>query len=222
MGGMAKGAAMIRPNMATMLAVITTDAIASPHRLREALGHAVDETFNSINIDGCESTNDTVILLASGASGIEPSAEDLIRGVRSVCARLARDIVADAEECTRVVTLRVSGASNNGSARRMGMAIADSDLVRCSFYGGDPNWGRLVAALGACGEPVDADRIGITYQGAPVARGGVFTGVDLAAVGSLLVGDVELGVTVGDGPGTAEILTCDLTPGYVTYNGEPS
>ena len=112
-GGMAKGAAMIRPNMATMLAVITTDAIASPHRLREALGHAVDETFKSINIDGCESTNDTVILLASGASGIEPSAEDLIRGVRSVCARLARDIVADAEECTRVVTLRVSGASNN-------------------------------------------------------------------------------------------------------------
>ena len=104
----------------------------------------------------------------------------------------------------------------------MGMAIADSDLVSCSFYGGDPNWGRLVAALGACGEPVDADRIGITYQGAPVARGGVFTGVDLAAVGSLLVGDFEVGVTVGDGPGTAEILTCDLTPGYVTYNGEPS
>ncbi len=221
-GGMAKGAAMIRPNMATMLAVITTDAIASPHRLREVLGHAVDETFNSINIDGCESTNDTVILLASGASEIEPSAEDLIRGVRSVCARLARDIVADAEECTRVVTLRVSGASNNGSARRMGMAIADSDLVRCSFYGGDPNWGRLVAALGACGEDVDADQIGITYQGAPVARGGVFTGVDLTAVETLLVGDFEVGVMVGDGPGTAEILTCDLTPGYVTYNGEPS
>ncbi len=221
-GGMAKGAAMIRPKMATMLAVITTDAIASPHRLREALGQAVDETFNSINIDGCESTNDTVILLASGASGIEPSAEDLIRGVRSVCARLARDIVADAEECTRVVTLRVSGASNNGSARRMGMAIADSDLVRCSFFGGDPNWGRLVAALGACGEPVDASRIGITYQGVRVASGGTFTGVDLTAVETLLVGDFEIGVTVGDGSGTAEILTCDLTPGYVTFNGEPS
>ncbi len=221
-GGMAKGAAMVRPQMATMLAVITTDAIASPQRLREVLGQAADETFNSINIDGCESTNDTVILMASGASGLEPSTEDLTRGVRSVCARLARDIVVDAEESTRVVTIRVSGAADNGSARRMGMAIADSDLVRCSFYGGDPNWGRLVAALGACGEDMDADRIGITYQGAPVARGGVFTGVDLAAVGNLLVGDFEVGVTVGDGPGTAEILTCDLTPGYVTYNGEPS
>ncbi len=221
-GGMAKGAGMIRPKMATMLAVITTDAVASPQRLREALGRAADETFNSINIDGCESTNDTVILMASGASGVEPSVEELTRGVRSVCARLARDIVVDAEESTRVVTIRVSGASDNGSARRMGMAIADSDLVRCSFYGGDPNWGRLVAALGACGEDMDADRIGITYQGAPVARGGMFTGVDLAAVGNLLVGDFKVGVTVGDGPGTAEILTCDLTPGYVTYNGEPS
>ena len=221
-GGMAKGAGMIRPKMATMLAVITTDAIASPQRVGEALGRAVDETFNSINIDGCESTNDTVILLASGASGVEPSVEELARGVRSACARLARDIVVDAEESTRVVTIRVSGAVDNGSARRMGMAIADSDLVRCSFYGGDPNWGRLVAALGACGEEVDSTRIGITYQGAPVAAGGVFTGVNLAAVEALLVGDFEVGITVGDGPGAAEILTCDLTPGYVTYNGEPS
>ncbi len=221
-GGMAKGAGMIRPKMATMLAVITTDAVASPNRLREALGEAVDETFNSINIDGCESTNDTVILMASGASGVEPSTEELMQGVRSVCAGLARDIVVDAEESTRVVTLRVRGAPDHGSARRMGMAIADSDLVRCSFYGADPNWGRLVAALGACGEPVDPARIGIAYQGIPVAKEGVFAGVDSSAVKALLQGDFEVNVTVGDGPGAAEILTCDLTPGYVTYNGEPS
>lgn len=102
------------------------------------------------------------------------------------------------------------------------MAIADSDLVRCSFYGGDPNWGRLVAALGACGEPVDASRIGISYQGVAVAAGGMFTGIDLEVVEELLKGDFAVDVTVGEGPGAAEILTCDLTPGYVTYNGEPS
>ena len=221
-GGMAKGAAMIRPNMATMLAVVTTDAIASPDRLGVVLLRAVEETFNSINIDGCESTNDTVILMASGASGVEPSPEDLTKGVRTVCARLARDIVADAEDCTRVVTLRVSGAPDNGSARRMGMAIADSDLVRCSFYGGDPNWGRLVAALGACGEPLDASRVDITYQGTPVARGGTHTGVDLSAVEPLLAGDFQVDVKVGDGPGSAQVLTSDLTPGYVIFNGEPS
>ncbi len=221
-GGMAKGAGMIRPKMATMLAAITTDAVASPDRLRQALGRAADETFNSINIDGCESTNDTVILMASGASGTEPRLEELTEGVRAVCAGLARDIVVDAEESTRVVTLRVRGAPDSSSARRMGMAIADSDLVRCSFYGGDPNWGRLVAALGACGEPVEASRIGISYQGVPVAAEGVFTGTDLAAVEALLQGDFVVDVTVGEGTGAAEILTCDLTPGYVTYNGEPS
>lgn len=221
-GGMAKGAAMIRPSMATMLAVITTDAVASAQRLRAVLSGAVEETFNSINIDGCESTNDTVILMASGRSGIEPSPEELTGGVRKVCAQLARDIVADAEDCTRVVTIRVSGAPDDGSARRMGMAIADSDLVRCSFYGGDPNWGRLVAALGACGEPLDASRIDITYQGTPVARGGTHTGVDLSTVEPLLAGDFEIDVAVGEGPGTARILTSDLTPGYVIFNGEPS
>ncbi len=221
-GGMAKGAAMIRPSMATMLAVITTDAIASAQRLRGVLSRAVEETFNSINIDGCESTNDTVILMASGLSGIQPSPGELTKGVRKVCARLARDIVADAEDCTRVVTIQVSGAPDDGSARRMGMAIADSDLVRCSFYGGDPNWGRLVAALGACGEPMDASRIDITYQGTPVARGGTHTGVDLSTIEPLLVGDFEVEVVVGEGPGTARILTSDLTPGYVIFNGEPS
>lgn len=221
-GGMAKGAGMIRPKMATMLAVVTTDAVACPDLLREALGNAVDETFNSINIDGCESTNDTVILMASGASGTEPSVEELTGGVRSVCARLARDIVVDAEESTRVVTLRVRGAVDSRSARKLGMAIADSDLVRCSFYGGDPNWGRLVAALGACGEPVEASRIGISYQGVPVAAHGMFTGTDLAAVEALLQGDFQVDVIVGEGPGAADIVTCDLTPGYVTYNGAPS
>lgn len=221
-GGMAKGAGMIRPKMATMLAVVTTDAVASVALLGEVLKRAANETFNSINIDGCESTNDTVILMASGSSGVEPAPEDLTRGVRSVCAQLARDIVVDAEESTRVVTLRVRGAADDGSARRMGMAIADSDLVRCSFYGGDPNWGRLVAALGACGEPVEASLIGISYQGVPVASEGVFTGADLASVGALLEGDFEISVQVGEGPGAADILTCDLTPGYVTYNGEPS
>ena len=221
-GGMAKGAGMIRPKMATMLAVATTDAVASPEKLQEALQQAADETFNSINIDGCESTNDTVILMASGASGTEPSLEELTEAVRSVCADLARHIVVDAEESTRVITLRVRGAADSASARRMGMAIADSDLVRCSFYGGDPNWGRLVAALGACGEPVDASRIGISYQGVAVAAGGMFTGIDLEVVEELLKGDFAVDVTVGEGPGAAEILTCDLTPGYVTYNGEPS
>jgi len=221
-GGMAKGAGMIRPGMATMLAVVTTDAQASPKLLREVLGQAVDETFNSINIDGCESTNDTVILMASGASGVAPAAEDLMREVRLVCAALARDIIVDAEESTRVITIRVRGASDSGSARRMGMAMADSDLVRCSFYGGDPNWGRLVAALGACGEEVDASRIGIAYQGISVASNGMFTGVDLTEVEARLKGDFTVEVTVGEGLGAAEILTCDLTPGYVTYNGEPS
>ncbi len=221
-GGMAKGAGMIRPDMATMLAVLTTDAAADRETLQSILGRAVAVTFNCLDVDGCESTNDTVILLASGeAGGVD--AEALEDGVEAVCRELARAIAADAEGATKVVTLRIRGAVDDDAARRLGRAVADSALVRASFYGADPNWGRILAALGAARIPFDPGKVTVSYQGTVVARDGMSVpGVDHDEVAAELRGDFTVEVVVGDGLGEAEILTTDLTPEYVTFNGERS
>lgn len=222
-GGMAKGAGMVRPDMATMLAYLTTDAIVDPARLQAALADSVDLTFNSLNIDGCQSTNDMVVLLASGESGVEPDGETFAGHLTAVCRSLARQMARDAEGASRIVTLHVSGAGDDRAARRIGKAVADSALVRSSFHGADPNWGRVLGALGVTGIPIRSEDVEISYAGTTVAEGGVGVPFDEPAViAHLEEGDFELDIVVGNGPGTATILTTDLTPDYVVFNSERS
>jgi glutamate N-acetyltransferase/amino-acid N-acetyltransferase len=218
-GGMAKGAGMVRPDMATMLSVLTTDAVVTPEHLDEALRIAVDRSFHSLNIDGCPSTNDSVIAVASHASGVRPEPVDLAAALTAAAESLAAQLAADAEGASRVVTLSLSGATDDAAARFLGRALADSVLVRASFFGGDPNWGRIVGAIGAAGVPVDVNLVSVGYGGVPVAERGVGLAVDEDAVASLLHGDFEVQIGVGDGPGRARILTTDLTPDYVQFNG---
>lgn len=222
-GGMAKGAGMVRPDMATMLALLTTDAVTTAPDLDRALRAAVDESFHSLNIDGCSSTNDTVIVLASGASGVTPSRDGLTESLTAVAADLARQLAADAEGAGRVVTIEVLGAADADTARHAGRAMADSGLVRSSFFGGDPNWGRLLGALGASGIGFDPDTMSVAYEGIVVAAGGVAVPHDpVAVLNRLAEGDFTVMVSIGDGPGAARVLTTDLTPEYVRFNGERS
>ncbi|MGQ0849895.1 MAG: bifunctional glutamate N-acetyltransferase/amino-acid acetyltransferase ArgJ [Actinomycetota bacterium] len=215
LGGMAKGAGMLRPDLATMLCVLTTDAPLPASSLAEALAGAVATTFNSMNVDGCESTNDTVLLLSSGTAS-PPPAGSFDEALTEACRNLALQMAADAEGASRTVIIRVAGADDVAMARTVGRAIADSVLVRSSFYGGDPNWGRVLAAIGTCG--IDPAGISIAYDGVMVAEAGA--GVPFA--GSLterLRGDFTIDVRLGRGPGEAEIITTDLTPDYVRFNG---
>lgn len=222
-GGMAKGAGMVRPDMATMLVVLTTDAVVSDAELDAALRPAVDISFHGLNIDGCPSTNDMVVAMASGASGRRPNPSQLAAAFGAACAQLARLLAADAEGASRVVSIDVRGAATDAAARFAGRTIADSALVRASFYGGDPNWGRVVGALGA--GPIDFDPafVNVAYGGVPVARKGEAIGFDefdlAARLGS---GDFTVRISLGDGPGSATVLTTDLTPEYVRFNAEPS
>ncbi len=221
-GGMAKGAGMIRPDMATMLALITTDAVMDPDDADKVLRLVVDMSFHSLNIDGCESTNDAVVLLASGASGTTASVEAMAEPLGDVCRSLARQIAADAEGASKVVRILIRGAADAATARLLGRRIADSALVRSSFFGGDPNWGRILAALGSATVPIDPDLVDVAFAGIPTAIGGVGVGFDREALVARLGGDFTVDIDVGDGPGMAEVLTTDLTPDYVAFNGEPS
>lgn len=217
--GIAKGAGMIRPHMATMLAVLTTDADVEAATLRRLLTVAVDRTFNSLTVDGCMSTNDTVVALASGEGGAADPME-LATALEEVCLSLARQIAADGEGATKVVTIRVEGAGTATEARRAGLLIADSVLVRSSFAASDPNWGRVVAALGAGGIPPDA--VSIAYAGVEVARHGESAFVDPGLLDGALDDDFVLAVDLGRGTAGAEVITCDLTPEYVVENMETS
>jgi glutamate N-acetyltransferase/amino-acid N-acetyltransferase len=218
-GGMAKGSGMLRPDMATMLCVLTTDAAVDSPTLGRALAGAVPVTFNSLNVDGCESTNDSVVLLASG-KGAPTAADEFGRAVEAACRQLAYEMAADAEGASRVVKLRIRGAGDDESARNYGRAIADSALVRSSFYGGDPNWGRILAALGTC--QIQPSDVSIAYEGVRVASQGCAYPFDDQKLGKLLTGDFVVDVAVGGGEGAAEIVTTDLTPDYVRFNGERS
>ncbi len=222
-GGMAKGAGMVRPDMATMLAVVTTDAVADTASLDAALRAAVDQSFHALNIDGCPSTNDTVVLLASGASGIVPSRADLEEAVSSVCWDLANQLAADAEGASRVVMIDVVGAESDAVAREAGRLVADSALVRAAFYGGDPNWGRLLGALGATDVEFDPGSFGVAYEAIDIARDGSAVEHDGPALHeAIAAGDFTVTMTIGTGPGKARVITTDLTPEYVTFNAEYS
>jgi len=217
-GGMAKGAAMLAPNMATMLAVLTTDAELSAPDLQVHLAAAVRGSFNALSVDGCTSTNDTVIVVSSGLAGA-PDPQAFAAGLASACADLAAQMAGDAEGATKVVTVRVTGAADDTDAARAARKIADSSLVKCSLYGEDPYWGRVVSELGSSGAAFELDRVAVAYGGVVVARQGEACAHDAAAVAGHLAGrHVELLADLGLGAGSAVILTNDLTPGYIDEN----
>jgi glutamate N-acetyltransferase/amino-acid N-acetyltransferase len=218
--GIAKGAAMLAPNMATMLAVILTDAEATPEQLQAALHHAVRRSFNELTIDGCTSTNDTVVALASGAAGEGPvDGEALTAAVTTVCRDLAHQMAADAEGGTKVVRVVVTGATDDASARRGARQVAEANLVKCSWYGADPNWGRIVSELGTAGIDFDPSLVSVSYGEHTVCRAGVAAVHDTTGLAAYLKGaEIEVRCDLGLGTGTGEVLSADLTHGYIDEN----
>jgi glutamate N-acetyltransferase/amino-acid N-acetyltransferase len=217
-GGMAKGAAMLAPNMATMLAVLTTDAEADPAFLQSALQRAVAASFNTMTVDGCTSTNDTVLILASGRAGKAAEA-DLADAIKYACIGLAEQMVADAEGATKVVRVRVVGAENEDQAAIAARKVAQSQLCKCSWYGKDPYWGRIVSELGTAGVDFDPDLVSVAYGGTVVCRDGVAADHDVDLLAEHMEGRViEVTADLGLGRGEATVLTNDLTHGYIDEN----
>ena len=218
-GGMAKGAAMLAPNMATMLAVLTTDAEAEPGELAAALRAAVSTSFNVLSVDGCTSTNDTVIVLASGRSGRRPGPDELRAALAEACWSLAAQMAADAEGATKVVTVRVQGAASDDDAARAARKVAESQLVKCSWYGQDPYWGRIISELGTSGAAFDPERASVAYGGVVVCRASVAADHDQAAVAAHMQGrEIDVVCDLGLGDGQALVLTNDLTHAYIDEN----
>ena len=229
-GGVAKGAGMIHPDMATMLAVITTDAAVSAGDLRALLQHAVDGSFNRISVDGDTSTNDTVLLLANGASGVMVSDGDnraaFARGLNHVCTELAKMIVRDGEGATKFVEIRVTGAKDERAAHAVAETIAISALVKTALAGSDANWGRVLAAAGRAGVLLDQRRLALTVA-QPGARtlqlvdGGAPTGYEEEEAAAIFAGEeIVIHLDLGQGNAETTMWTCDLTHDYVTINAD--
>ena len=215
-GGMAKGAGMLAPALATMLVVITTDAIAGAGALDAALRSATETTFDRIDSDGCMSTNDTVLLMSSGASGITPSGQELAAAVTSVCADLARQLIADAEGAQHDIEIEVQSAASIPDALEVARAIARNNLFKCAVFGGDPNWGRVLAAVGTTKAEFDPAMLDVTMNGITVCRsGGVGEDRTLIDMGAR---QVHVLVDLHAGAQTATIWTNDLTHDYVHEN----
>ena len=218
-GGMAKGAAMLAPDMATMLAVLTTDAAVAPDELASVLRAGVAESFNAMSSDGCTSTNDTVILLASGAAGPPADPSAFAGAVAEACFELASQMVGDAEGHTKVVTVTVAGALSDEDARTGARKVAESQLVKCSWYGQDPYWGRVASELGSAGIGFEADKVSIRYGDLLVAEHGVTVDVAPEAIAAYMAHErLEVIAHLGLGDGVARILTNDLTHAYVDEN----
>jgi glutamate N-acetyltransferase/amino-acid N-acetyltransferase len=215
-GGMAKGAGMLAPSLATMLCVITTDAVADAAALDRALRRATALTFDRLDVDGSCSTNDTVLLLASGASEIAPSQNDLDDAVLRVCDDLVAQLQADAEGVTKRVTVTVSGAATEADAVTAARTIARDSLVKTALFGSDPNWGRVLAAVGTAPVTLDPNRIAVSFNGFPVCIDGAGApgarDVDLSGI------DIEVTVDLGSGARQASIRTTDLSHAYVEEN----
>ncbi|MCX8049308.1 MAG: bifunctional glutamate N-acetyltransferase/amino-acid acetyltransferase ArgJ [Methylohalobius sp.] len=227
--GIAKGAGMIAPNMATMLAFIATDAAVAPDSLQFALREAVELSFNAISVDGDTSTNDACVLMASGAAGgPELSQESLdfavfLDGLRLVCTQLAEAIVRDGEGATKLLRIQVEEAQDSAEARRVGMAVANSPLVKTAFFAGDPNWGRILAAVGrAVPEDFAIDRVRIWLDEACIVTAGGRAPEYTEALGRAIMARNEITVRIALGRGRAEakVLTCDLSYEYVRINAE--
>ncbi len=224
--GIAKGSGMIAPDMATMLCFIFTDAAIPAAAMQAMLVKCVDSTFNCVTIDSDTSTSDTVLLFATGQAG-NPLTDDpayladFRRALHEVLHELALLVVRDGEGAQKLVTIKVEGAVNNGSAKRIGMSIANSPLVKTAIAGEDANWGRIVMAVGKAGEPADRDRLGVAVGGVWMAQaGGVVPGYDETPVVQHMKGrEIEITVDIGLGKGRATVWTCDLTHGYIDING---
>ena len=213
--GFAKGSGMIHPNMATMLSYILTDAKIDFATLDKALRYAVDRSFHSITVDGDTSTNDTVAVLANGASGISPSPEAFTAQLTEVCQTLAKAIARDGEGATKFVELRIEGAPSDDAAREIGRTIARSPLVKTAIYGCDPNWGRLICAVGNSGIPLSGEKVELFIDDVPLIDG------DLKLASEKLNSkEVRIRVALHSGSGTATVWTCDLTEEYIHINAD--
>ncbi len=220
-GGMVKGSGMIAPQLATMLCVITTDAVVSAGQLQAALGAAVDTSFNRIDVDGCMSTNDTVLLLASGASGIEPDPDEFNDLIANCCASLARQIIGDGEGASHDIRITVAGATSEDAALACGRAIAASNLLKCAISGNDPNWGRIVSSLGtvpADVAPYDPDEVTVDVNGVRICDGGK-PGHDRSEV-DMTPRQIDIDVDLHAGTSAATVWTDDLTHEYVHINAD--
>ena len=224
-GGMVKGAGMIEPRMATMLGFVTTDATVDPALLQRALKDAVDDTFNAITVDGECSTNDSVFLLASGTSGVtvdESIYPLFVSGLQDVCMTLAREIVRGGEGATKLVAVRVTGASTSADAKRAARDIANSPLVKTALHGGDPNWGRLVAVAGRAGVTFDLARARVRIGPAVLYENDTaYADREQLAADHLRGQEVEVEVNLGtSGVSEATVWTCDLSAEYVRINAD--
>jgi glutamate N-acetyltransferase/amino-acid N-acetyltransferase len=215
-GGMAKGAAMLAPGLATMLVVLTTDAVADAPTLDRALRAATATTFDRLDSDGCMSTNDTVLLLASGASGIAADGDELSDVVRQVCAGLAAQLIDDCEGASKVIEIEVLGAASESEAVDVARAVSRSNLLKCAIHGQDPNWGRILAALGTTAATFDDDGVDVAINGVWVCRDSTIgddrNGVDMSARRVAITIDLRAGAAA------AKLLTTDLTAEYVREN----
>ena len=219
-GGMAKGAGMLAPGLATMLVVLTTDAVVGSDQLRDQLADACRRSFERIDSDGCMSTNDTVILMSSGASGIRPTRSDFQAALDETCHDLALQLLADAEGAAHTIAIHVGHASSEDDAVQVGRAIARSNLFKCAVFGQDPNWGRVLAAIGTTTAEFEPDRIDVSFNGVQVCRdGSVGDPRDLVDLSSH---DVQVEVNLRNGRHSATIWTNDLTYDYVKENAEYS
>ena len=220
---------MIAPNMATMLGYIGTDAAVPADVLADCLRAANDDSFNAITVDSDTSTNDSVFLMASGTAGNQliadandPALADFRAALATVMRDLAIQIVRDGEGATKLVTIDIAGAKTNAIARQIGLAIANSPLVKTAIAGEDANWGRIVMAVGKLGIGIPSDAISINIGGFTVARDGMrIADYDETPIAAHMTGQmIDLAVTVGDGDGTAQVWTCDLTHGYISINAD--
>ena len=215
-GGMAKGAAMLAPGLATMLCVLTTDADLDPAQLDAALRTATATIFDRLDTDGCMSTNDTVLLMASGASGVVPDKTEFTLALTEVCADLARQMQLDAEGANKMITIEVVGAASEADAVTVGRSVARNNLLKCALGGEDPNWGRVLSAVGTTNAVFQPDRLNVAINGIWVCRHGA-PGDERSKV-DLRPKDVTITVDLSAGPHSAIILTTDLTAAYVHEN----
>jgi glutamate N-acetyltransferase/amino-acid N-acetyltransferase len=219
-GGMAKGAGMLAPGLATMLVVLTTDAVVESVDLNPALWAATDVSFNRADSDGCMSTNDSVLLLASGASGVTPDFDEFTDALSEVCVALAQQLIADAEGAEHEIAITVTDAATEEDAVEVARAVARSNLFKCAIAGNDPNWGRVLAAVGTTQAAFDPDQLDVTFNGVPVFLAGA-PGADRSTV-DLHPRAVTVTIDLHAGTHAATVWTNDLTHGYVTENADYS